>query len=125
MQLLKAHDLCVEAGGRWEDYIDRVLRIPRTAANLAIRMHQYNLSPETGADNMRFLSGIKNEEKREEAQASLIKGKSPDMVKIAAREKPGDENPKERLEKEKQRLERTIASLNKRLKEVEEELEYT
>jgi hypothetical protein len=125
MQLLKAHDLCVEAGGRWEDYIDRVLRIPRAAANLAIRMHQYNLNPETGADNMRFLAGIKNEEKREEAQASLIKGKSPDMVKIAAREKPADGDPRERLEKEKQRLERTIASLSKRLKEVEEELEYT
>jgi hypothetical protein len=125
MQLLKAHDLCVEAGGRWEDYIDRVLRIPRAAANLAIRMHQYNLDPETGADNMRFLAGIKNEEKREEAQASLIKGKSPDMVKIAAREKPSDEDPRGRLEKEKQRIERTIASLNKRLREVEEELEYT
>jgi hypothetical protein len=121
--LLKAYELCTEAGGRWEDYVDRVLRIPRTAANLAIRMHQFNLNPETGADNMRFLAGIKNEEKREAAEASLLNGKSPDAVKIAARQKPYEEDPKKRLEKEKLRLERTIASLTKRLEEVERELE--
>jgi hypothetical protein len=121
--LLKAHELCVAAGGRWEDYIDRVLRIPRAAANLAIRMHRYNLNPETGADNMRFLAGIKNEETRQAAETALLGGKSPDTVKIAARQKPDGEDPRIRLEKEKQRLERTIASLSKRLEEVERELE--
>jgi hypothetical protein len=121
--LLRAHELCAAAGGRWEDYIDRVLRIPRAAANLAMRMHQYNLSPETGADNMRFLAGIKNEETRQTAETALLNGKSPDTVKIAARRKPDDEDPRNRLEKEKQRLERTIASLSKRLEEVERELE--
>lgn len=122
VQLLKARDLCMAAGGRWEDYIDRVLRIPRQAANLAVRMHQYNLNPETGADNMRFLAGITNEETRSAAEAALLSGKSPDTVKIAARRKP-EEDPKARLEKEKQRLERTIASLTKRLDEVKKELE--
>jgi hypothetical protein len=122
VQLLKARDLCMAAGGRWEDYIDRVLRIPRQAANLAVRMHQYNLNPETGADNMRFLAGITNEETRNAAEASLLAGKSPDTVKIASRQKPEDD-PKARLEKEKQRLERTIASLTKRLDEVVKELE--
>jgi hypothetical protein len=120
-QLLKARDLCAAAGGRWEDYIDRVLRIPRQAANLAVRMHQYNLNPETGADNMRFLASITNEEKREAAETALLSGKSPDTVKTAIRQKP-DEEPKERQEKEKRRLERTIATLSKRLKEVEQEL---
>ena len=119
--LLRARELCEEAGGRWEDYIDRILRIPRQAANLAVRMHQYNLNPETGADNMRFLAGITNQEKREAAETSLLNGKSPDMVKTALRQKP-EEEPRERLEKEKQRLERTITSLTKRLKEVEQEL---
>jgi hypothetical protein len=121
--LLRAHDLCIAAGGRWEDYIDRILRIPRSAANLAMRMHQYNLSPETGADNMRFLAGIRNEEKRQAAETALLGGKSPDTVKIAARLKPEEEDPRIRLEKEKTRLERTIASLTKRLEEVERELE--
>ena len=121
--LLKAHDLCLAIGGRYEDYIDRVLRIPRQAANLAVRMHQYNLSPETGADNMRFLAGIPNEEKRLAAQNAILSGKSPDTVKTSLRQKDDDDDPRFRLEKEKLRLERTIASLTKRLKEIEEELE--
>ena len=120
--LLKAHELCSAIGGRYEDYVDRVLRIPRQAASLAVRMHQYNLNPETGADNMRFLAGISNEEKRVAAENALLTGKSPDTVKIAARQKPEEEDPRIKLEKEKNRLERTIASLSKRLEEVEREL---
>jgi hypothetical protein len=120
--LLKAHDLCSAVGGRYEDYIDRVLRVPRQAANLAVRMYQYNLNPQTGADNMRFLAGIPNEEKRRAAETSLIAGKSPDTVKTALRQKPEAEDPRRDLEKEKLRLERTIASLTKRLEEVEREL---
>ena len=123
--LLKAHDLCFAIGGRYEDYIDRILRIPRQAASLAVRMHQYNLDPQTGADNMRFLAGISNEEKRQAAENALIAGKSPDSVKIALRKKTEneeDEDPRFRLEKEKIRLERTIASLTRRLEEVEREL---
>ena len=120
--LLKARELCSAIGGRYEDYIDRVLRIPRQAANLAVRMHQYNLNPETGADNMRFLAGISNEEKRLAAENALMAGKSPDTVKAALRKKSEDEDPRQNLEKEKIRLERTIASLTKRLEEVEKEL---
>jgi len=120
--LLKAHDLCLAIGGRYEDYIDRVLRIPRQAAKLAVKMFQYNLNPETGADNMRFLAGIPNEEKRLAAEKAIVTGKSPDTVKVALRQKDDDEDPHHRLQKEKLRLERTIASLTKRLKEIEKEL---
>ena len=47
-----------------------------------------------------------------------------DTVKIQVRKKPEDEDEPAnvRLEKEKQRLERTIASLIKRLEEVKKEL---
>jgi hypothetical protein len=112
-------------GGRYEDYIDRILCIPRQAAKLAVKMHQYSLSPETGADNMRFLAGISNEEKRQAAENALLTGKSPDTVKTAFRKKSGAEEKDTQLslEKEKIRLERTIASLQKRLEEVERELE--
>jgi hypothetical protein len=120
--LLRARDLCSEIGGRYEDYIDRVLCIPRQAANLAVRMHQYNLNPKIGPDNMRFLAGITNEEKRQAAESSLLSGRSPDTVKIALRQKPEAEDPRRNLEKEKLRLERTIASLTKRLEEVKKEL---
>jgi len=120
--LLKAHDLCTGIGVRFEDYVDRMLRIPRTAANMAIKMFEYDIAPEVGADNMRFLAGIRSSDERKAAETALIKGKSPDTVKIAVRGRSENENPVERLEKEKSRLERTIATLNKRLDEVKREL---
>jgi hypothetical protein len=121
--LLRAHELCEAAGARFEDYVDRVLRIPRVAADMAIKMYQYDLDPSVGADNMRFLAGIRNDETRQGAEHALIKGKSPDSVKIAVRSKGEDEDPQVHLAKEKQRLERTIDSLKKRLDEVNRELE--
>jgi hypothetical protein len=93
-------------------------------------MYQYNLNPQVGPDNMLFLAGIKNDDDRIAAEQALIQGKSPDAVKVAVRssrqaspsEGSAGEEQRARLEKEKRRLERTIASLTKRLDEVEEEL---
>ncbi|MDR0322500.1 MAG: hypothetical protein LBI28_13450 [Treponema sp.] len=120
--LLKAHDLCTGIGVRFEDYVDRMLRIPRTAANMAMRMFEYDIAPEVGADNMRFLAGIRDDDERKAAETALIKGKSPDTVKIQVRKKETEDDPVALLEKEKARLERTIATLNKRLEEVKREL---
>ena len=120
--LLKAHDLCTGIGVRFEDYVDRMLRIPRAAANMAIKMFNYDIAPEVGADNMRFLAGIRDAGERKAAETALIKGKSPDTVKVQVRKKNKEEDPVERLEKEKTRLERTISTLNKRLEEVKREL---
>ncbi|MCL2180512.1 MAG: hypothetical protein FWB83_05240 [Treponema sp.] len=120
--LIKAHNLCFKLGVRFEDYVDRMLRIPRAAANMAIKSFEYDLLPEVGADNMRFLTGIRDSDERKAAEAALVKGKSPDSVKVQVRKKDKEEDPLELLEKEKSRLERTIASLNKRLEEVKREL---
>jgi len=120
--LLKAHDLCTGIGVRFEDYVDRMLRIPRTAANMAMKMFEFDIAPEVGADNMRFLAGIRDGDERKAAEKALIKGKSPDTVKVQVRGKQGDEDPLLQLEKEKSRLERTIASLSKRLEEVKQKL---
>jgi len=120
--LLTAHDLCYKIGVRFEDYVDRMLRIPRAAANMAMRMFEYDIATEIGADNMRFVAGIRGTDERKAAETALIKGKSPDTVKIQVRGKEEEKDPLEMLEKEKSRLERTIASLNKRLEEVKREL---
>jgi hypothetical protein len=121
--LLKANELCTAIGARFEDYIDRVLCIPRAAAKVSMKMFKYDLDPSTGADNMRFLAGIRNEDERMTAEKSLLAGKSPDSVKKETLKKPDDGDPRQKLEKEKLRLERTIASLTKRLDEVEQELD--
>ena len=120
--LLKAHELCTGIGVRFEDYVDRMLRIPRAAANTAIKMFEYDIAPEVGADNMRFLAGIRNSDDRQAAETALIKGKSPDSVKIQVRGREKEEDPVQMLEKEKTRLEKTIATLSKRLEEVKKEL---
>jgi hypothetical protein len=121
--LLRAHELCNTAGARFEDYVDRVLRIPRVAADMAVKMYQYDLDPQVGADNMRFLAGIRDDDERLTAEAALVKGKSPDTVRSGLRGPAGEEDNQLRLSKEKQRLERTIASLSRRLEEVTRELE--
>ena len=121
-QLLKAHDLCTGIGVRFEDYVDRMLCIPRTAANMAMKMFEYDISPEVGADNMRFLAGIRSSDERQAAETALIKGKSPDTVKIQVRGKEKIEDPKVQLTKEKTRIERTISTLTKRLEEINREL---
>jgi len=120
--LLKAHELCAGIGVRFEDYVDRMLRIPRAAANTAMRMFEYDIAPEVGADNMRFLAGIRDSDERKAAETALIKGKSPDTVKTQLRGKEKEDDPALTLEKEKERLERTIAALSKRLEEVKKEL---
>jgi len=120
--LLKAHDLCTGIGVRFEDYVDRMLRIPRAAANTAMRMFELDIAPEVGADNMRFLAGIRDSDERKAAETALIKGKSPDSVKVQVKNKVKEEDPIVLLEKEKMRIERTIATLNKRLEEVKKEL---
>jgi hypothetical protein len=120
--LLKAHELCTGIGVRFEDYVDRMLRIPRTAANIAMKIFEYDIAPEVGADNMRFLAGIRGSDERKAAETALIKGKSPDSVKIQVRGMNEPEDPVVMLEKEKVRLERTIAALSKRLEDVKREL---
>ncbi|MDR2470870.1 MAG: hypothetical protein LBD09_02010 [Treponema sp.] len=128
-RLLRASELCEQIGGRFEDYVDRVLRIPKLAAQTAIKMYQYDLDPRTGADNMRYLAGIRDEDDRSGAEAALLEGKSPDSVKTSLRrglasslQALTEEDQRQRLEKEKLRLERTIITLERRLEEVEEEL---
>jgi len=71
---------------------------------------------------MRFLAGIRDGDERKAAETALIKGKSPDTVKIQVRNKDREEDPVVILEKEKVRLERTIATLSKRLEEVKSKL---
>ena len=119
--LFKADALCTAIGVRFEDYVDRVLCIPRTAANMAIKMYNYDLNPDTGADNMRFLAGIRDDDDRKAAETSLLKGKSPDTVKTALK-KPKEDDPQLQLEREKNRLERTIETLSKRLEEVKKQI---
>ncbi|MDR2659673.1 MAG: hypothetical protein LBC27_06770 [Spirochaetaceae bacterium] len=122
--LIEAQELCAGIGMRFEDYIDRILCMPRVSAKTAVKMFLYDIKPEIGPDNMRFVAGIRGEKARNEAEQAFLAGKSPDTVKMNARRPPEyEDDPRQRLEKEKQRIEHTIETLRKRLDEVEHELE--
>ncbi|MDR0540357.1 MAG: hypothetical protein LBG74_07655 [Spirochaetaceae bacterium] len=120
--LIKAAELCAAIGLRFEDYLDRVLCIPKNAAKLAVKSFEYDINPSIGVDNMRYVAGIRPEESRRAAEKSFLLGKSPSVVKTSLKGPSGPSDPRLSLEKEKERLERTIASLQKRLHEIEHEL---
>lgn len=120
--LAKAHELCTAAHIRYEDYIDRCLKIPRQAARSIARVGSLDINPAVGYENMKIIGAAGSQEKRSLAQENLLAGHSPDSVRALMKKKPDDTDVKTRLEKEKVRLEKTIGKLEERLKLVEENL---
>lgn len=122
--LLKAHTLCESANIRYEDYVDRILCLPRTSARDITRVGTVDVNPAVGFDNMKMISAIKTSDGRSDAQNKILKGTSPvtvrEMMRHKSQEEPDD--PKTKLEKEKQRLSKTIEHLQQRLNFVEESL---
>ncbi|HTP59627.1 MAG TPA: DUF5320 domain-containing protein [Spirochaetia bacterium] len=121
--LLQAHRICEEHGTNFSDYLDRVLSLPRTSAQLIMKAHTLDIDPRVGFENMRSLAAIRDNGERGRAQAELLGGASPDMVKAKYAERPPPRDRRQALQQERERLERMIERLRKRLKEVEKRLE--
>lgn len=122
--LVKAHELCQQANIRYEDYLDRVLSLPRNTAKDIQKVASVSINPAIGFDNMKKVAQIKDSDERETASNKILSGKAPDTVSELMRRKSNEENdPKAKLEKEKNRLEKTIEALQQRLQFVEESLE--
>lgn len=120
--LMEARELCQKYNVRYEDYIDRVLQLPRNSAKAAARVSAVNVTPDVGYENMKILAAIKDPEKRKNAEECFTKeGKSPDEVKAVFKPLP-KEDPLSRMLKEKKRIENTIAKLKNRLEEIENTL---
>ena len=122
--LAKAHELCQNANIRYEDYIDRVLCLPRNSARDITRVGAVSdINPSIGFDNMKMISAIKQSDERSSAQEKILSGESPATVRTLMKKKCQSEtDPKQKLEKEKNRLTKTIAQLQQRLEFVEESL---
>ncbi len=120
--LAKAHQLCIEANIRYEDYIDRCLKIPRVAAKNISKVGSVPVDPSLGFENMKMIASMASADKRAMAQEQLMSGKTPDTVRYAMKKPSPDFDPKESLEKEKTRLEKTITHLTSKLEMVEEKL---
>lgn len=123
-QLVKeAEALCKKHYVRFEDYIDRAVGVPRTSATAAMKAAAYQVPAELGWDAMKLVAGLRKPEAREAAVEAFRAGKSQEAVKSLVRAEPPSEDPRERLDKERARLERTIHNLQERLATVESELQ--
>ncbi len=120
--LMQAHELCEKHGTSYSDYLDRVLGLPRTSANVIVKAHRLDLDPQVGFENMRALAGIRDDRERDRAQEELLAGHSPDMVK----DKHGSRRPapdaRAALQEERERLEKSITRLKARLAEIEKRI---
>lgn len=122
-KLLQAQELCNAANIRYEDYLDRVLGLPRNSARDLRRVGSSNVNPAIGYDNMKMVSTIKKADERNSAEEQLLAGESPVTVRSLMKQKcQTSDDPKTKLEKEKNRLAKTINQLQQRLEYVEETL---
>ena len=121
--LIRAHELCKEANIRYEDYLDRVLQLPRNAAKDITRVGAVEVNPAIGFDNMKVVACAKKKDDREAMVKNFEDGNSPagvrEMMKRKAQETK-NADPLQKLEREKNRLEKTIQALTQRLEYVEE-----
>lgn len=125
-KLSQAYELCQAADIRYEDYIDRVLCLPRSSEKDIRKVSAMNVNPVIGFENMKVVASVKKKDDRAQVEQEFIQGgKSPssvrEMMKSQSARQRG-EDPKTKLEKEKSRLEKTIAQLTERLELVEESL---
>jgi hypothetical protein len=120
--LQEAHELCETHGTNFSDYLDRVLALPRTSAQVIMKAHAMDLDPRIGFENMRTLTAIRDGGERAKAQSELLEGHSPDMVKAKHAAKAAPRDARTALKAERERLERSIETLRTRLKEIEKRL---
>ncbi|MEA1911036.1 MAG: hypothetical protein U9N32_05065 [Spirochaetota bacterium] len=121
--LLQAYNLCNKHDMSFDDYVDRELGLGRTAAKQIMGVYREDINPEVGYENMKTLSRIKPGEARNKAEEAFLNGSSPDTVKNQFTSSAQSlEDPVLRLQKEKQRIERSIVNYNKRLAEIENSL---
>ena len=122
--LIRAQKLCEKHHTSFTDYLDRVLRIPRTSANTIIKTKLLDIDARLGYENMKTLTRISDPDTRKEAEKALLEEMSPDMVKreYLRTSNPKPTDPLEQLVAEKNRLERQINRLQHKLEEISQKL---
>lgn len=120
--VMEAEALCRKHFVRFEDYLDRALGVPRVSAGAAMKAFALQVPADLGWDAMKLVAGIKKPETRAAAIEAFQAGKSPEAVKALVKSDKPSDDPKFRLDKERDRLERTIHTLQERLTMVESEL---
>lgn len=119
--LKEAALLCMKYNLSFEDYVDRELNIHRNTAKTIMKVSEMDVNPEIGYENMKIVSTIKDAEERAEVEKAFLGGESPDTVKgmIAESREEKQDDPVIKLEKEKDKIEKTIKNLNNKLEMID------
>jgi len=125
--LMEAEKLCRKHGARFEDFIERVLRMPRQSAFTLMKFKAMDLPSELGYDTMKTVASVRNQAARNEAVDAFRRGASPDQLKSVIRDMGSAprqaEDPLKKMEQERRRILRSLESLKSRLELVEMEIE--
>jgi cell division septum initiation protein DivIVA len=116
------NEKCHEKGIRFEDVIERKAQISLKTVKQTTKAHLLNISGNLGADIQEAALKERNDDKRDSMIHAAQNGKSVAQVKRVMVGPVDQEDETVSLAREKKRIERTIASLNRRLAEVEEQL---
>ena len=122
--LIRLNDACHKKGIRYEDAVTRGAKISLQTAKKTIKMRQLDLPSGIGADIQEAIAAECDRDKRKQKAAAAQAGKSVAQVKKAGSPPPSgrSETEEENLLREKGRLEKTIAELQRRLRRVTEQL---
>jgi hypothetical protein len=119
--LLQLYEACERKGIRYGDVIERKAQISKQTQKKAIRACILNLPEGISADIQEAAVKERNEEKIKAVVHAGLQGKSIDQAKRAVAKPIDREDETVSLMKEKKRIERTIASLKRRLEEIKQQ----
>ena len=123
-ELMEAEKLCRKHNARFEDFVERGLKMKIPSATSAMKIKAMDLPVEIGVDNMRSMASIKNDQQRMEATEALLEGDTPDQVKQQLKAKaPESQDTEVQLMREKKRIQAAMDKLADRLEQIDMILE--
>jgi hypothetical protein len=121
--LARANELCQEHNACFEDYVDRELLLHRNAAKLLIKIHEMNINPAIGYENMKTVASIRDDTARTKAEEAFTGGLTPDMVKAEYASRDRADDSMQFLLEERDRIGKSIDTLSRKLAKIERRIE--
>lgn len=132
--LLHAVQLCGKHHVRFEDYMDRVLCIPRSTAKTVMASFAQDVTPDFGFDHLKMMTTVKDPEVRRDMELKRKEGYTTEMLRQELRGEPLPEivptppqDPVdakvELLERSREQLARKIEDWSKKLEELDQKIE--
>jgi hypothetical protein len=122
--ITQIHENCEKKGIRYDDVTGRKVQISRKTTQRLQKAFSIAMPEDIGVDIQEAALSERDEDKRNAIIHAGQTGKSVAQAKRALASPPAQEGETVSLMKEKSRLERTIASLERRLEEVMEQLNH-